>query len=66
MDMEQRKVNWANRIFVICKGHLNIAEQRLIVSICQDAFNDGYEAGYNQGREAGNDEQRWRDHDMGR
>lgn len=45
MNMELRKQQWTNRVFKIAKGHLNLSEISLIVSICQDAFNDGHKAG---------------------
>lgn len=45
MDMEQRKVTWANRIFTATEGALNTAEIRRVVAICQDAFNEGHKAG---------------------
>ena len=44
MDMEQRKVAWANRINLI-NPHINIIDVRRLVSICQDAFNEGHKAG---------------------
>lgn len=53
MDMEQRKVNWANRIFGATEGALNTQEIRRVVSICQDAFNEGHKAGLNQASERG-------------
>ena len=48
MDMEQRKVNWRNRIWEIANkspSPMTAGQVRLIVSICQDAFNEGHTAG---------------------
>ena len=44
MDMEQRKVNWANRINDT-GALLTTVDIRRLVSICQDAFNEGHKAG---------------------
>lgn len=45
MDMEHRKANWLGRVFTAADGKLTMAEVRRIVSICQDAFNEGHKAG---------------------
>lgn len=48
MDMEQRKTNWRNRIYIITTNQLTSSQVSLIASICQDAFNEGHKAGYQE------------------
>lgn len=46
MDMETRKSNWSLRVHAIVQDKLSPGKIRAIVSICQDAFNEGHRAGY--------------------
>lgn len=45
MNMEQRKANWLARVFTIITDQVpirsDIQRARLIVSVCQDAYNEG-------------------------
>lgn len=50
MDMEQRKVNWRNRIHDTGQGFFTTKEISLLVSICQDAFNEGHKEGQKDNR----------------
>lgn len=45
MDMETRKAAWARRIYVVSDAQIDTRQISLIVSICQDAFNEGHKAG---------------------
>lgn len=47
MTIEKLKVKWANQIHQVT-GPFTPEDIRRLVSICQDAFNEGREAGLNE------------------